>query len=51
MTYYQAPGAAGVFAAGSMQWNFGFGMGGYAADSSVEVQQITRNVLNHFIGR
>lgn len=52
MTYYdhQASGA-GVFATGTMQWNWGldnFGPRGNRVNTAV--QQITRNVLNRFAG-
>lgn len=49
MAYYTAPSGAGVFATGTMQWNWGlddFGPWGNRANPAV--QQMTRNVLNHF---
>jgi hypothetical protein len=53
MTIYQAPSRALVFAAGSMQWNWG--LDGYnarpsrRAKVSAAAQQITRNVLNRML--
>ncbi len=50
MTYYQAASGAGVFAVGSMNWNFG--LDAYLINLGLvnpAVQQITRNVLNAFI--
>jgi len=57
-TYYSAPSGAGVFATGSMQWNWGvdsFTPGPRTAHddehddrSNAAVQQITRNVLSRF---
>jgi hypothetical protein len=50
MTYYAAPSGAGVFATGSMNWNFGLNaFGPYANRANPKVQQITRNVLNAFV--
>lgn len=52
MTYYTAPSGAGVFATGSMQWNWGlddFGPRGDRVNSAV--QKMTCNVLNHFVAR
>jgi hypothetical protein len=49
MAYYTAPSGAGVFATGTMQWNWGlddFGPWGNRANTAV--QQMTRNVLNRF---
>ena len=58
MTYYSAASGAGVFATGSMQWNWGldsFTPGPRTAHddehddrSNAAVQQITRNVLTRF---
>lgn len=51
-TRYQASSGAEVFATGSMQWNWGLSMmGGNVVYSNADVQQMTRNVLNHFIGK
>jgi len=53
MTIYTAPSGALVFAAGSMQWNWG--LDGYNAPrwhtlrASPAAQQITRNVLNRML--
>lgn len=57
-TYYQAASGAGVFATGSMQWNWGLdsfspgpprGLSDQHGDrSNAAVQQMTRNVLNQF---
>ncbi|MGB8599275.1 MAG: N,N-dimethylformamidase beta subunit family domain-containing protein, partial [Burkholderiales bacterium] len=52
MTYYQAASGAGVFAAGSMNWNYGLNTLGTNPAQALEnpaVQQITRNVLNSFV--
>jgi hypothetical protein len=52
MTYYTAPSGAGVFATGSMQWNFGLNaFGPFASRANLSVQQISRNVLNRFVGQ
>jgi hypothetical protein len=53
MTYYQAASGAGVFATGSMFWNFGLSDDVKANPHLVNanVRQITRNVLNAFILR
>ncbi|MEQ6341623.1 MAG: Ig-like domain-containing protein [Gammaproteobacteria bacterium] len=51
MTYYTAASGAGVFATGSMSWNWGLDtLGGpqIGADTQAKVQQITRNVLQKF---
>lgn len=49
-TFYQAASGAGVFATGSMQWNWGLSfMGPNFRYSNSAVQQMTRNVLNNFI--
>ncbi|MGB8337395.1 MAG: N,N-dimethylformamidase beta subunit family domain-containing protein, partial [Burkholderiales bacterium] len=50
MTYYQAVSGAGVFATGSMNWNYGLNtFGTNPAPENPAVQQITRNVLNSFV--
>lgn len=52
MTYYTHNSGAGVFAAGSMQWNWGLDSFGENADRvNLAVQQMTRNVLNRFSTR
>jgi hypothetical protein len=52
MTYYTHGSGAGVFATGSMQWNWGLDGFGVSADRvNAGVQQITRNVLARFSGR
>jgi hypothetical protein len=51
MTYYNAPSGAGVFATGSMNWNWGvddYGPNGYRVNPAV--QGMTRNVLRRFVG-
>jgi hypothetical protein len=51
MTYYTAASGAGVFATGTMQWNWGlddFGPWGDRVNSAV--QQMTRNVMDRFTG-
>jgi Carbohydrate binding module (family 35) len=51
MTYYQAASGAGVFATGSMSWNYGLD-DVYPVNPSLvnpNVQQMTRNVLNSFV--
>jgi hypothetical protein len=49
MTYYTSPSGAGVFATGSMQWNWGVDNFGPRGDRvNPAVQQMTRNVLNRF---
>ncbi len=50
MTYYKAASGAGVFATGSMNWNYG--LNAYSVNQSFlnpDVQQVTRNVLNSFV--
>jgi hypothetical protein len=52
MTYYTAANGARVFATGSMFWNYG--LNAHVAKANLlnpNAQQITRNVLNRFIGR
>ncbi|SNS96268.1 hypothetical protein SAMN06265795_11088 [Noviherbaspirillum humi] len=50
MTYYTHGSGAGVFATGSMQWNWGLDDFGERADRvNPAVQQMTRNVLNRFV--
>ncbi|MEY4728990.1 MAG: hypothetical protein RL020_148, partial [Pseudomonadota bacterium] len=51
MTYYQAASGSGVFATGSMYWNYGLNAYGNVNPDYVNpnVQQITRNVLNAFV--
>jgi hypothetical protein len=52
MSWYSHQSGAGVFAAGSMQWNWGldnFGPSGERMNPAV--QQVTRNVLNRFLGQ
>lgn len=52
MTYYDAPSGAGVFATGTMQWNWGlddFIVGPWGNRSNNAVQKMTRNVLNRFV--
>jgi len=44
---YQARSGAWVFSSGTMGWSFGLDRPGYA---SADVQQITANVLNRFLG-
>jgi hypothetical protein len=52
MTYYTHGSGAGVFATGSMQWNWGLDdFGEYGDRVNANVQQITRNVLDRFGGR
>jgi hypothetical protein len=52
VTYYLAGSGAGVFATGSMQWNWGLHlMGSRVGFPNPEVQQMTRNVLNNFAGK
>ncbi|MDB5853670.1 MAG: hypothetical protein JWR22_1711 [Herminiimonas sp.] len=52
MTYYTAPSGAGVFATGSMNWNFGVDNYGWNPERlNPAVQQITRNILTRFVGR
>jgi hypothetical protein len=57
MTYYQAASGAGVFATGSMQWNYGLDYYGPSwpvplakppMETYDNVQQMTRNVLKSF---
>jgi hypothetical protein len=51
-TFYQAPSGAGVFATGSMQWNWGLSqVGPHTIYANPAVQQMTRNVLNRFSGK
>jgi hypothetical protein len=53
MTIYAAPGGALVFATGSIQWSWGldpFNDGRRSSRYSPAAEQITRNVLNRFIG-
>lgn len=50
VTFYTAPSGAGVFATGSMQWNWGLdaiGPGTHRVNSAV--QRMTRNVLTRFV--
>jgi hypothetical protein len=51
MTYYDhLPSGAGVFATGTMQWNWGLDSFGPRGDRvNTAVQQMTRNVLNRFV--
>jgi hypothetical protein len=51
MTYYTTPSNAKIFATGSMNWNWGLDNSGpyNGGRINVNVQQITRNVLNSFI--
>jgi hypothetical protein len=52
MTYYATPAGAGVFATGSMNWNWGLdAYGPYGDRVNPAVQQITRNVLARFTAR
>ena len=52
MTYYTHSSGAGVFATGSMQWNWGLDSFGEFGDRvNPDVQQITRNVLDKFVGK
>jgi Carbohydrate binding module (family 35) len=53
MTYYTATSGAGVFATGSIYWGWGLDdISPFNAPRvNADVQQITRNVLNRFIGR
>ena len=51
-TFYTAPSGGGVFATGSMQWTWGldsFGADFHPDRVNAAAQQITRNVLNHFV--
>ncbi|WP_220806800.1 N,N-dimethylformamidase beta subunit family domain-containing protein [Noviherbaspirillum aridicola] len=51
MTYYTAASGAGVFATGSMQWNWGLDdFGPWGDRVNPAVQQIMRNVLRRFCG-
>ena len=54
MTLYQAPGGAVVFSTGTIQWSWGVSSVSPWGPASPRVnpaaQQITRNVLNRFIG-
>ncbi|MFO1220340.1 MAG: DUF6605 domain-containing protein [Burkholderiaceae bacterium] len=49
LTYYTASSGAGVFATGSMNWNFG--LDPYSGLANPAAQQMTRNVLNRYVGR
>ncbi len=51
MSYYLAPSGAGVFATGSMNWNFGLDNFRPIIDApqNSTVERITRNVLNAFV--
>jgi hypothetical protein len=50
VTFYTAPSGAGVFATGSMQWNWGLDAIGPGADRvNSAVQTMTRNVLRRFV--
>jgi hypothetical protein len=51
MTYYEhGPSGAGVFATGTMQWNWGLeNFGPWGSRANGAVQQMTRNVLNRFV--
>jgi hypothetical protein len=52
MTYYTHTSGAGVFATGSLQWNWGLdGFGVHSERVNPAVQQITRNILNRFSSR
>jgi hypothetical protein len=51
MTYYTAASGAGVFATGTMQWNWGLDdFGPWGDRVNPAVQQMTRNVLDNFVG-
>ena len=53
MTIYTAPSGAHVFATGTIQWSWGldpFNDGRRTSRHNLAAEQITRNVLNRFIG-
>ncbi|MEN3364165.1 MAG: hypothetical protein V7606_1439 [Burkholderiales bacterium] len=51
MSWYSHQNRAGVFAAGSMQWNWGLdNFGPWGDRVNPAVQQMSRNVLNRFVG-
>lgn len=53
MTIYTSPSGAQVFAAGTIQWSWGldpFNDGRHTSRHNLAAEQITRNVLNRFIG-
>jgi hypothetical protein len=50
MTYYTHSSGAGIFATGSMQWNWGLDdFGPWGDRVNPAVQQITRNVMDRFV--
>ncbi|MDB5770763.1 MAG: hypothetical protein JWM42_1137 [Burkholderia sp.] len=50
MTFYTAASGAGVFATGTMQWNWGLDdFGPWGDRVNPAVQRMTRNVLDHFV--
>lgn len=50
LTYYTHTSGAGVFATGSMQWNWGLDASApFPERANVHAQTITRNVLNRFL--
>jgi hypothetical protein len=52
MTYYQAASGAGVFATGSMNWHWGLdSYGPYGDRVNPAVQQMTRNILDRYVGK
>lgn len=52
MSWYSHQNGAGVFAAGSMQWNWGLdNLGPWGDRMNPAVQQMSRNVLNRFCSR
>lgn len=53
-TYYTAPSGAGVFATGSMNWNWGldaYNDGEHGNRETADVKTITHNVINRFTKR
>jgi hypothetical protein len=51
-TYYTAPSGAGVFASGSMNWNWGLdALAPHADRVNPDVQQMTRNILKRFVSK